>query len=146
MYSRLKYGVKFFFQRLMVKERDIRDLKGIKISAVGSKTASAIKKYGIKVDLVPEKFNAEGLIDAFIQQSNAGAKSGSPLQGVKILLPRAEVARELFPQKARELGGEVDVFTSYKVVKPEVHGKRMKRFLMLSNSMNYSAPLEFTTR
>lgn len=122
-------GVKFFFQRLMDKEKDIRDLKGIRICAVGTKTASAIKKYGIKVDLIPNKFNAEGLIEAFIQQTSAGANSSTPLKGVKILLPRAEVARELFPQKARELGGEVDVFTSYKVVKPEVHGKRMKRFL-----------------
>jgi uroporphyrinogen III methyltransferase/synthase len=96
-------GVKFFFQRLMDRNRDIRDLKGVRICAVGSKTESAIKKYGIKVDLVPKKFNAEG--------------------------PRAEVAREVFPQKVRELGGEIDVFTAYKIVKPEVHGKRLKRFL-----------------
>ncbi|MBI5664576.1 MAG: uroporphyrinogen-III C-methyltransferase, partial [Nitrospirae bacterium] len=55
-------GVKFFFQRLMDKDKDIRELKGVKICAVGVKTASAIKQHGIKVDLVPDKFNAEGLI------------------------------------------------------------------------------------
>lgn len=122
-------GVKFFFQRLMDKDRDIRDLKGVKICAVGSKTSSAIKKYGIRVDLVPEKFNAEGLIEAFSQQTRARANGSSPLHGVKILLPRAETAREVFPRKVRELGGEIDVFTAYKTVKPEVHGKRLKRFL-----------------
>ena len=117
-------GVKFFFQRLMDRDRDIRDLKGVKICAVGSKTASAIKKYGIKVDLVPKKYNAEGLIEAF-----TGKHGNGPFKGLKILLPRAETARETFPEKVRELGGEIDVFTSYKTVKPEVHGKRLKRFL-----------------
>ncbi|MBI5663805.1 MAG: uroporphyrinogen-III synthase, partial [Nitrospirae bacterium] len=82
-----------------------------------------------KVDLVPDKFNAEGLIEAFSQQTHAGSNGHMPLQGIKILLPRAETARELFPKKVRELGGEIDVFTAYKTVKPEVHGKRLKRFL-----------------
>ncbi len=123
-------GLKFFFRRLMDQQRDIRDLKGIKICAVGSKTAEAIKKYGIMVDLVPEKFNAEGLIDAFVAEYGVEDKeAGDGLKGVKILLPRAETGREVFPRKVRELGGEIDVFTAYRMVKPEVHGKRMKRFL-----------------
>lgn len=121
-------GVKFFFQRLMDRDRDIRDLKGVRICAVGSKTESAIKKYGIKVDLVPKTFNAEGLIEAFTAEHGT-QKAEQRLKGLKILLPRAEVAREVFPQKVRELGGEIDVFTAYKTVKPEVHGKRLKRFL-----------------
>ncbi|HDH06166.1 MAG TPA: uroporphyrinogen-III C-methyltransferase [Nitrospirae bacterium] len=128
-------GVKFFFQRLMDRDRDIRDLKGVRICAVGSKTASAIKKYGIKTDLVPEKFNAEGLIEAFVSEHRARnmehrtQNTEHGLRGIKILLPRAETAREVFPQKVRELGGEIDVFTAYRTVKPEVHGKRLKRFL-----------------
>jgi uroporphyrinogen III methyltransferase/synthase len=121
-------GVKFFFQRLLDRNRDIRDLKGVRICAVGSKTESAINKYGIRVDLVPEKFNAEGLIEAFTAEQRTKNKE-QRLKGLKILLPRAEVAREVFPQKVRELGGEIDVFTAYKTVKPEVHGKRLKRFL-----------------
>ncbi len=121
-------GVKFFFQRLMDKDKDIRELKGVKICAVGAKTASAIRNHGIKVDLVPEKFNAEGLIEAFTKDHRT-QNSEHRLSGVKILLPRAETAREVFPQKVRELGGVIDVFTAYKTVKPEVHGKRLKRFL-----------------
>jgi len=119
-------GAKFFFQRLIDKDRDIRDLKGVKICAIGSKTRQTIKQYGIKVDLVPEKYNAEGLIEAFTKGQSPTAQS---LSGMKFLLPRAEVARETFPERVRELGGEIDVFTSYKTVKPEVHGKRLKRFL-----------------
>ncbi len=51
------------------------------------------------------------------------------LKGIRFLLPRAEVAREIFPEKIRELGGEIDVVTAYRAVKPEIHGKRLRRFL-----------------
>jgi len=118
-------GFKYFMQRLLYKERDIRDLKGINICAIGAKTAEMVKNYGIKVDLVPEEFNAEGLISAIVQK--CGSAEG--LKGIKILLPRAEVAREVFPERARELGGEIDTPTAYSAIKPEKHGKRLKRFL-----------------
>jgi uroporphyrinogen III methyltransferase/synthase len=117
-------GVKFFFKRFFEKDKDIRDLKGIKICAVGDKTASFIKRYGIKVNLIPEVFNAEGLIKSF-----ASGLTDSGLKGVRFLLPRAEEAREIFPEKVRELGGEIDVAIGYRAVKPEVHGKRLRRFL-----------------
>lgn len=142
-------GVTFFFKRLFERDRDIRDLKGIRICAVGSTTASAIHKYGIKVDLIPEKFSAEGLIKVFTKDiggpavidpcrgSGSGSKDNaeSPdlkatlLKGLRILLPRAETAREVFPKKVRELGGEIDVVTAYRAVKPEAQGRRLKRFL-----------------
>lgn len=121
-------GAKYLLKRLMEKDKDIRDLKGIRICAIGTKTAAEIKKYGIKVDLIPEEFNAEGLIEAFLKIQNSKLKNKS-LKGIKILLPRAEKAREIFPEKVRELGGEIDVPAAYRAVKPEMHGKRLKRFL-----------------
>ena len=51
------------------------------------------------------------------------------LKGLKFLLPRAEVAREIFPDKIRQLGGTIDVPVAYRAVKPEMYGKRLKRFL-----------------
>ncbi|RJQ41514.1 MAG: hypothetical protein C4550_01760 [Nitrospiraceae bacterium] len=119
-------GVKYFLKRLMEKDKDIRDLKGIKICAIGTKTAAEIKRYGIKVDLIPEEFNAEGLIK-IIQGFEGSRVQG--LKGVRLLLPRAEKAREIFPEKVRESGGEIDVPAAYRAVKPEMHGKRLKRFL-----------------
>jgi len=112
-------GVKYFFARLFEKGIDIRDLKGIKICAIGTKTAAAVNSYGIRVDIVPDEFNAEGLLASF----------GEEVRGLKFLLPRAEVAREVFPEKVRELGGIIDVPAAYCAIKPESHGKRMKRFL-----------------
>ena len=146
-------GVRYFFSRLFEKGRDIRELKGLKICAIGAKTAASINKFGIRVDLVPESFNAEGLIEAFakavssqqsavnsLEEQKRGSAEGiqtakpqTPkpelFKGIRFLLPRAEVAREIFPDKIRELGGAIDVPVTYRAVKPEIHGKRLKRFL-----------------
>ena len=128
-------GIRFFFKRFFERDKDIRELKGIKICAVGSKTALEVKKYGMKVDLVPEEFNAEGLVEAFLkehrEQNLPTGQAGTEhrLKGLKILLPRAEVAREIFPEKVKEMGGEIDIATAYRAVTPEIHGKRLNRFL-----------------
>ncbi|MBI5100657.1 MAG: uroporphyrinogen-III C-methyltransferase [Nitrospirae bacterium] len=124
-------AVKYFFRRLIEKESDIRELKGLKLCAIGSKTASEIKKFGLRVDLVPEEFRAEGLISAIVRKLGREQETSGPpsLKGIKFLLPRAEKAREIFPEKVRELGGTIDVPVAYRAVKPEFHGKRLKRFL-----------------
>ncbi|MBS1112878.1 MAG: uroporphyrinogen synthase/methyltransferase [Nitrospirae bacterium] len=144
-------GVKYFFRRFFEKDKDIRELKGIKICAIGTKTAEEIKKYGIRVDLIPDEFHAEGLIDSFMRLSSLNnASPNAPvtpgraeesrtsekrsqkpglLTGMRFLLPRAEKAREIFPEKIRALGGEIDVPVAYRTVKPESRGKRLRRFL-----------------
>jgi len=132
-------GVRYFLKRFFEKDRDIRDLKGIKICTIGNRTAREIKKYGLKVDLIPERFHAEGLIDAILKmqtkkrktniQSASGGRKSKILKGIRFLLPRAEVAREVFPKTVRGLGGEIDVPVVYRTIKPESHGKRLRRFL-----------------
>lgn len=56
-------SVEIFFKRYFQMGKDIRDLAGIKIAAVGPKTEGAIKKHGINVDLIPDKFVGEELAD-----------------------------------------------------------------------------------
>ena len=79
----------------MEKGRDIRDLKGMKVCAIGSKTAEAIGRLGIRVDMVPDEFSAEGLIDAFC----ALGRPGVELAGLSILLPRAERGTGRLPRE-----------------------------------------------
>jgi uroporphyrinogen III methyltransferase/synthase len=129
-------GVRYFLKRFFERGNDIRDLKGIRLCAIGSKTASEVMKSGMKLDLVPEEFRAEGLIEALArmrERPEGGSElpnfGTSVLKGMKFLLPRAETAREIFPAKVRELGGEIDVPVAYRAVKPELHGRRLKRFL-----------------
>jgi uroporphyrinogen III methyltransferase/synthase len=114
-----------FMERLLQKGLDVRDLKGLSICAIGAGTAQTVARFGLKVDLVPNEFSAEGLADAFAGRAGA---SGS-LAGLSILLPRAAGSRDLFPERVRKLGGRIDTPTVYRAVKPEKHGKRLQRFV-----------------
>jgi uroporphyrinogen III methyltransferase/synthase len=112
-------------ERLLQKGLDVRDLKGMNICAIGSKTAQTIARLGLRVDLVPDEFSAEGLADAFLTRS--GTKGD--LTGLSLLLPRAAGSRDLFPERVRQLGGRIDTPTIYLAVKPDKHGKRLQRFM-----------------
>ncbi len=100
-------GVHFFFDRLREKGRDVRDLKGIQICCIGSATASQIEARGIRVDLVPDEFIAEGILKSF---------AALDLSGKKILIPRAMKARNILPEGLKKQGAEVDVVTAYRTI------------------------------
>lgn len=103
-------GVKHFFERLETVGGDVRDLKGLKIAAIGPATAEAVKSKGLRIDLVPEEYRAEAVIEAFRKEE---------IQGRRLLLPRAREAREILPQELEKLGAVVDVVEVYRTVKPE---------------------------
>lgn len=103
-------GVKFFVNRLKETGGDIRDLKGIKICAIGPKTAEAVENLGVRVDFTPEEYRAESIIEGL------GAKN---LKGKKILIPRAKVAREVLPDELKKLGAQVTIAETYVTIKPE---------------------------
>lgn len=100
-------GVHFFFERLQQKGGDVRSLKGIKICCIGPATARQLADRGIRVDLVPEEFIAEGILKSF---------AGIDLQGKKILIPRASKARELLPEGLEKMGADVVVAAAYRTV------------------------------
>ncbi len=103
-------GAAFFFRRLRERGRDIRELKGIRIATIGPATAAAVEALGIRVDLVPEEFISEGVVRAF---------AGENLQGCRILLPRAEEARDVIPEGLKKMGAEVDVVTAYRTLRSD---------------------------
>lgn len=109
-------GVQFFFKRLMEKGKDIRDLSGIKICCIGPATAKQVEARGIKVDLVPDEFIAEGILDSFAAMN---------LRGKKILIPRAAKARDILPQGLKKKGASVDVVTAYQTLNS---GKKKEAF------------------
>jgi uroporphyrinogen III methyltransferase/synthase len=102
-------GVKFFFQRLEEQKKDVRDLKGLKVGAIGPKTAGALAARGLNPDFVPAEYRAEAIIEEMGKQE---------LAGTRILLPRAQKAREILPQELERRGARVDVVTAYRTVKP----------------------------
>jgi uroporphyrinogen III methyltransferase/synthase len=97
-------------ERLRSLNKDLRLLKGINICVVGPKTAEALESYGLRPDLVPSEFKAEGVLAAL---------GGTNVKNVKFLIPRAKVARELIPDKLREHGARVMVATAYENVRPQ---------------------------
>ena len=105
-------GVERFFARLFAAAKDSRALGGAKIAAIGTATAEKLKTFGIIADTVPKNFCAEGLIEAL---------SGKIIQGEKILLARAEEARDILPKNLSDLGGNVTVTPVYKTVAPTKH-------------------------
>ncbi len=112
--------VNAFFDRLYEKGLDVRELKGVKICAVGPATQKAIKGRGLLVDLVPEKYKAEGVIKALGRRR---------IKGKKFLLPRAEKAREVLPDTIKEFGGVVDIAPVYRTVRPVKKAKALKELL-----------------
>ncbi len=102
-------GVKYFLKRLQHSGKDIRDLKGIRIGAIGPKTAEQWERLGIRPDLVPEEYRAEAVVEAF--------RKWKP-KGISILLPRAARAREILPDELRKMGARVHVVDAYKTVTP----------------------------
>jgi uroporphyrinogen III methyltransferase/synthase len=89
---------------------DLRALAGVKVCAIGDKTRRALRSRGIVAELVPKEARAEGVLAEL-----------RPLlrRGSRVLLPRAEIAREVLPDSLRELGAEVDVVSVYQNLPPE---------------------------
>lgn len=111
-------AVKYFMDRLRGLGKDLRMLKGVNICAVGPKTAEALEQYGLRADLVPEEFKAEGVLAAL---------GGVKVKGRKFLIPRAKKAREIIPDKLREQGAEVTVATAYQNVRPASDADRIRK-------------------
>lgn len=101
-------GAGVFMKALFASGRDSRSLSGLKIAAIGAGTADALLPFGLKADLLPERFVAESLVEAFerLREDSKG----------KCLLPRAEKAREVLAEGLAKLGYEVEIVPVYKTV------------------------------
>ncbi|HYM09585.1 MAG TPA: uroporphyrinogen-III C-methyltransferase [Bryobacterales bacterium] len=99
-------GVRFFTQRLDASPRDLRGLRA-RLCAIGPATAAALAALHLKVDLVPAEYVAESVVAAFEK---------IPLEGARILLPRAAAARDLIPKELEKRGAQVTVVEAYRTV------------------------------
>ncbi|MFA7479665.1 MAG: uroporphyrinogen-III synthase [Vulcanimicrobiota bacterium] len=104
-------GVRYFFARLQASSKDHRALAGAKLACIGPGTARALAEQGFKADLLPESFVAEGLLETL---------APIEVQGLRILLPRAQEARAVLPETLRSRGAQVLVAAVYKTVHPQL--------------------------
>lgn len=95
---------------MMLLGKDIRSLGTMMTAAIGSSTAAAMKKRGLIADVIGKEFRAEGLVDAL---------RGRVCNGWRVLIPRAQEARNLLPEELEEMGASVDVVPVYRTVMDE---------------------------
>jgi uroporphyrinogen III methyltransferase/synthase len=67
-------AVNFFFDRLFLKEKDVRALTNLQIAAIGPATAARLFDFGLKSDIVPESYRAESVVKAFANVDINGKK------------------------------------------------------------------------
>ena len=92
-------GVEAFFDRATSTPRS-------EFAAIGPATADALSERGVRASVVPERFVAEEVFAALSRHTD--------LSGKKILLPRADIAREALPNLLRDAGCDVDVVAAYR--------------------------------
>ncbi len=103
-------AVDVFFARLRDAGLDARAFGHTQIAAIGSGTADALDRYGLRADLVPERYIAEGVLEAL---------AARPIRGVRFLLPRAQGARETLVDGLVARGAVVDELKLYVAAIPE---------------------------
>lgn len=103
-------GVDQFFQILREEGLDARSLAGIRLAAIGPQTARSLADRQLMVDILPTEFRAEGILEAIGTDS---------IEGCRILLPRAEGARQILPDTLRARGAHVTEILTYRSVAPD---------------------------
>ena len=102
-------GVRAFFERgLASRDLDARALAGVRVAAIGPGTARELTVRGLRADLLPERFIAESLLEAFPPPTADRAR---------VLIARAEQARDVLPDGLGARGYAVDVLPVYRTVR-----------------------------
>jgi uroporphyrinogen III methyltransferase/synthase len=101
-------AVEAFMNALLDGSRDLRALAGPLLCAVGSGTAERLARYGLRADLVPHEFRGEALVAALLARG--------PMHGVRVLLPRSDIGREVIADQLRDAGAIVTEVVAYRTM------------------------------
>src|SRR5881397_11933 len=101
-------GVEAFFDVFFKLYDDAREIGAGRIAAIGPATAQRVKDFHLHVDLQPDEFVAEAVLREFKKQGN--------IENLRILLVRAEKARDALPKELSAMGAIVDEAFAYRTV------------------------------
>ncbi len=113
-------SVEPFLTRLKEKGKTAAALHRLKVGAIGPETAKRLENAGIRTALVPDRYQAEGILDAV---------SAEKMRGKRVLIPRAAEAREILPETLRQRGATVDVIIAYRTALPVVDVRPLAELL-----------------
>jgi uroporphyrinogen-III synthase len=108
-------GVDALAARLKRLKLSSRKLQALKIAAIGPPTRESAEKLGLKVAVVPKKYVAESVVESL----------RGKVDGKRVLLARAKVARDVIPRELRKVGARVDVVEAYETVIPASSKKKL---------------------
>ncbi|HEY3661150.1 MAG TPA: uroporphyrinogen-III C-methyltransferase [Candidatus Udaeobacter sp.] len=108
-------GVEAFFEIFFKLYDDVREIGGVRIAAIGPATAQRVKEFHLHVDLQPEEFVAEAVVREFKKQGS--------VENERILLVRAEKARDVLSKELSASGAIVDEGLAYRTL-PETRDTR----------------------
>ena len=124
-------GVEAMWNRLRRLRITRRQLKHLQIAAIGPATKKAIVKHGLKVKMVPEEYVAESVVKGLKDKVN----------GKRVLLVRATVARDVIPDSLRAAGAQVDVVEAYETVVPEKSKMRLRAIISRITILSAARPI-----
>ncbi len=101
-------AVDAFMEQLLAGPTDLRALGGVRLCCVGPATAEHLADYGLKVDLTPPEYRADAVLRAL--------SDGGDVRGLKILLPHADIGRELLTDELRKQGADVTEVVAYRTI------------------------------
>jgi len=111
-------AVNIFFQMLLASGKDARAFHRSKLCAIGQETAESLEGHGLRPELITSEYTAEGL---------AKALEGWEMDGMHVLVPRAEVARDALPSLLANRGAEVEILPVYRAMCPAGAGDALLR-------------------
>ncbi|HXG68932.1 MAG TPA: uroporphyrinogen-III synthase [Blastocatellia bacterium] len=117
-------GVRFFFRRfakLCGEKSSLPD--SLTVGAIGAATAKALEDAGARADVIARDSKAEGMLETIIERAGGREK----LRGMRFLIPRARVAREVLPVELGRLGARVDAVEAYQTIKPQTDVESLLR-------------------
>ncbi|MDQ3010448.1 MAG: uroporphyrinogen-III synthase, partial [Acidobacteriota bacterium] len=123
-------GVEYFLQRLDELGHGRAELMSHRVCAVGRKTAEKLKSEQITVDLMPERFTAESLVEEFIKRFGVGQR----LRGARMLLPASKTTRDVIRPAMEKIGVYVEVVEAYQTVLPQASGSEVMKLMREAKS------------
>jgi len=125
-------AVEHFCRRLEASGKDVSELDELRVCAVGDATADRLADERVHVDLVPQKFQAEGVFEAL--ENFLGGRAA--LAGLNFLLPRAAAARDFLPRALEVAGARADCVTAYRTVRPETTDRARVEALLVGGGVD----------
>ena len=99
-------------------------LKRLKIAAIGPSTRDRIEALGLQVAVVPDRYIAESVVESLRDK----------VEGKRVLLARAKVARDVIPRQLRKMGATVDVVEAYETVLPRASRSALRQIMNDANA------------